>query len=48
MRDSTLIIGALLLTTLLLVGAVAYKVSIWNECREFGHSRFYCLRMIGR
>ena len=26
--------------------AVWYQFNIWAECRDFGHSIFYCLRML--
>ena len=28
------------------IGVGFHLVSVWNECREFGHSFGYCMRMI--
>lgn len=41
-------IGICLLIVAMISLPIYYVSSIWSECREFGHSWFYCLRMIQR
>jgi hypothetical protein len=45
MKNTFLIIAFIIA----LVGISLYiTVSNWNECRDFGHSILYCLKMISR
>lgn len=36
------------LMALLLIGGVAFAVSVYRECSAFGHSRGYCVAMVAR
>jgi len=31
-----------------IVGVFMYERMLWNECRSFGHSFWYCLRILGK
>lgn len=30
----------------IIVGGFMYERMLWNECRSFGHSFWYCLRIL--
>lgn len=38
----------LLIVVLTIIGGIWWDVAVWHECRNDGHSLFYCWRMISR
>jgi hypothetical protein len=47
MAGNLKVIGGAALVLALIGGAIAWEVSIWNECRQT-NSFFYCMRVLGR
>lgn len=41
-------VAVIAVASALLAGGIWYNVATWRECRSFGHSWFYCLRMVSR
>jgi hypothetical protein len=40
-------LGAIILIPVVIAGAIlTYKITTWNECRNFGHTVFYCWRTL--
>ncbi len=47
MKRTVELIGMSIFATLLISFAIWWEMSIWQECRAFGHSWFYCFNMLG-
>lgn len=46
-RGGEVVVVAIAACLMVVLGAL-YQRAIWNECRDAGHSWFYCLRMLSR
>ena len=47
-RGIAMLLIGLLLMVLMVVGSVAWSVLQWIECRDMGHSLFYCIGHVVR
>lgn len=47
MNDGWGLFFGIIAAVAVVAGIVALEVSVWNECRDFGRSWFYCFRQIG-
>ena len=47
MKRTVELIGMAIFAILLIGFAIWWEVSVWQECRAFGHSWFYCFNLLG-
>lgn len=41
-------IAAIILLTIVSLGMLSCEISVWQECRDAGHSWYYCMRVLSR
>jgi len=46
-RSAIDLIAAITVFLILATLAIWWEYSVWTECRAFGHSWFYCLKLLG-
>jgi hypothetical protein len=46
--DTAVLVLIVTIAVLAVVGSFAYERMLWNECRDHGHTFFYCWRFISK